>query len=53
MAKKRDKSFKIANPELARAMHGLGSSSAASPHVPAPRKGTRGSKARNAIREYM
>ncbi|OCI29629.1 hypothetical protein [Oerskovia enterophila] len=43
----------VANPDLARAMHGLRSSSAASPHVPGPRKGTRRSNARrsNARRE--
>jgi len=36
-------------PEFQRAMHGLGSSSAAQPHTPTPRKGTRSSNARRAI----
>ncbi|WP_425956097.1 hypothetical protein [Xylanimonas sp. McL0601] len=42
---------KTANPELAKAMHGLRSSSAASPHVPKPRRGTRTAQARRAIDE--
>jgi len=40
-----------ANPELNRAMHGLGSSSATQPHTPTPQKGTRTEKARRAIAE--
>lgn len=42
-----------ANPELNRAMHGLGSSSAAQPHTPRPRKGTRAERARQAIRDQQ
>jgi len=38
-----------ANPELNRAMHALGSSSAAQPHTPTPNKGTRGSRAKREI----
>lgn len=40
-----------ANPELNRAMHGLGSSSAAQPHTPTPRKGTRAERERQAIQD--
>jgi hypothetical protein len=40
-----------ANPELNRAMHGLGSSNAAQPHVPTPKKGTRTERDRSEIRE--
>jgi hypothetical protein len=39
------------NPERNRAMHGLRSSNAAQPHVPAPQKGTRTTKAHKAIQE--
>lgn len=39
------------NPEQARWMHQLASSSAASKHTPAPRKGTRSAHKRAAIRE--
>lgn len=39
-----------ANPELARAMADLRRSSAASPHTPKPRKGTRSARKRAAIR---
>lgn len=39
------------NEALAAAMRDLRSSSAASPHVPRPRKGTRGQSSRRAIRE--
>lgn len=40
------------NIELARAMHGLRSSSAAQRHTPKPRKGTRSARERAAIRDY-
>ena len=40
-----------ANPELNRAMHGLGSSNAAQPHVPGPDKGTRAERTRLEIRD--
>lgn len=43
----------IENRPYAVAMHGLRSSSAAQPHTPKPRKGTRGSQVRKAIREYV
>jgi len=42
-----------ANPEMARAMAELRRSSAASRHVPAPRKGTRTAKARMAIADQL
>lgn len=42
----------LANPERARAMMGLRSSSAAQPHTPKPRKGTRGNRQRHAIRDW-
>lgn len=40
------------NKPLAQAMHGLRSSSAASPHTPKKFKGTRGNQSRKAIREF-
>lgn len=40
-----------ANPERAAAMHGLRSSSAAQPHTPKPRKGTRGVRLQRAIKD--
>jgi hypothetical protein len=40
---------KVANLELAKAMHGLRSSSAAEPHTPKPRKGTRAARKNKAI----
>lgn len=40
------------NKELGAAMHGLRSSNAAQPHVPANKKGTRSKKKRAAILEY-
>lgn len=52
MAKKVVKHWKTENPEMAHAMMGFRSSSAASPHTPKPRKGTRGMRSRSAIREY-
>lgn len=45
-------SNKVANEELGRAMMGLRSSNAAQPHVSSHRKGTRGVKKRNAIKEF-
>lgn len=45
-------SNKVANEELGRAMMGLRSSNAAQPHVPSHKKGTRGAKKRNAIKEF-
>lgn len=45
-------SNKVANEELGRAMMGLRSSNAAQPHVPSHKKGTRGMKNRNAIKEF-
>jgi hypothetical protein len=42
-----------ANPDMARAMAELRRSSAASRHVPAPRKGTRTAKQQIAIREQL
>lgn len=39
------------NPELARWMHQLRSSSAAQRHTPAPRKGTRRERERQALRD--
>ena len=45
------KHWVIDNPELSKAMHGLRSSSAASPHTPKSRKGTRAANSRRAIRE--
>lgn len=47
--KKTPNPHRWANPELKRAMHALGSSSAAQPHTPTPRKGTRTEQARQAI----
>jgi len=49
--KKTPNPHRWANPELNRAMHGLGSSNAAQPHVPAPDKGTRAERARLEIRD--
>ena len=49
---KRTKHRNIANPDLHRAMHGLRSSSAAQPHTPTPRKGTRRANKTAAIREF-
>jgi hypothetical protein len=43
----------VANPELARWMRALRSSSAAQRHVPAPRKGTRRERERQALRDQM
>ena len=49
--KKTPNRHRWANPELNRAMHGLGSSNAAQPHVPTPKKGTRTARDRHAIRD--
>ena len=49
--KQRKKKRKIPNPLLAEAMRGLRFSNAAVRHVPKPRKGTRRTKARDAIRD--
>lgn len=51
--KKPSNPHRWANPELNRAMHGLGSSNAAQPHVPTPKKGTRSAQDRRAIREQV
>ncbi|ROR76053.1 hypothetical protein SAMN06295974_3799 [Plantibacter flavus] len=40
-----------ANPPLSAAMRALGSSSAAQPHVPKPRKGTRTQQRRAAVQD--
>lgn len=42
----------VANPELAKAMRELRRSSAAQPHTPKPRKGTRGVRKRRVIAEH-
>jgi len=49
--KKRDRPWRVANPEMAAAMRELRRSSASSPHVPAPRKGTRAVRDRKQIDE--
>jgi hypothetical protein len=51
MGNKKTHAYRVANPELNRAMHGLGSSSATQPHTPRPRKGTRTERERQAIRD--
>jgi hypothetical protein len=51
--KKTPNPHRWANPELNKAMHGLGSSSAAQPHTPTPLKGTRTERARREIREQL
>lgn len=51
MPPKRRKVAGTANPELAQAMCELRRSSAAAPHVPSPRKGTRGVARTRAIRD--
>ena len=43
---------RVANLDRWKAHHGLRSSSAASPHTPKPRKGTRSSQRRRAIRDF-
>lgn len=53
MKKRKSKIEKVANPAYAEAMRELRRSSAASPHVPAPRKGTRSVKKRLHIREGL
>lgn len=50
MSSKRN-AYRVANPERARAMHGLRSSNAAQPHTSKSRKGTRARNNRRAIRE--
>lgn len=49
--KQRKKKRRIPNPLLAEAMRGLRFSNAAVRHVPKPRKGTRRTKASDAIRD--
>lgn len=44
--------FRLSNEEMGKAFHGLRSSNAAQPHVPAHKKGTRSAKNRAAILEY-
>lgn len=51
MPKKQPGKHTWANPERAAAMHGLRSSNAAQPHVPKPRKGTRGEQLQRAIKD--
>lgn len=46
-----EREHRTANPGLAAAMRDLRRSSAASPHTPAPRKGTRSARTRAAIRD--
>ena len=41
----------VGNEAMAQAFREMGRSSAASPHTPKPRKGTRGAKLRNALKE--
>lgn len=41
----------VANPARAQAMHGIAQSSAARPHVPTHRKGSRRDRKRQAIRD--
>lgn len=41
-----------ANPERAKAMHGLRSSNAAQPHVAKPHKGARAANRRKALRDW-
>lgn len=45
-------SNKVANEDLGKAMRDLRSSNAAQPHVPSHKKGTRGVKNRDAIKEF-
>lgn len=52
MAGKKKTWRNTANPRLAAAMREKRSSSAASPHVPAPRKGSRQERREQAIRDY-
>lgn len=49
--KKTNRPWRVANPEMAKAMRELRRSSAASPHVPTPRKGTRAVRNRKQIDE--
>lgn len=49
--KKADRPWRVANPEMAKAMRELRRSSASSPHVPTPRKGTRRERKTRAINE--
>ena len=50
---RKNTAHRTANPEFARAMHALGSSSATQPHTPTPRKGTRTAQNRRAIRDQL
>ena len=49
---KSQKHRNLANPELAQAMRELGRSSACQRHTVKKHKGTKGARARQAIREY-
>lgn len=52
MSKKRaPQNYRLEDKDLARAMQGLRRSNAAAPHVPQHRKGTRGQRERDAIRD--
>lgn len=51
MAKPKPTKPTWANPERAAAMNGLRSSNAAQPHIPKPRKGTRGVQLQRAIND--
>lgn len=53
MSKRDTNPHRRANPEYAKAMHGLRSSSAAQRHTPRPRKGTRNQKQNQAIRDQQ
>ena len=52
MGKKKARQWRTANPDLAKAMQELRRSSAAQPHVPALRKGTRAERDRKARQDY-
>lgn len=52
MGKKKARPWRTANPDMAKAMQELRRSSAAQPHVPAPRKGTRAERDRKARQDY-
>jgi len=53
MAKNKARKHVWANPELAAAMRELRRSSAATPHVPKPRKGTRKVQELKAIKDHL
>lgn len=51
MPKKTPNPHRRANPDWQRSQHALGSSSATQPHIPGPKKGTRGVRDDKAIRD--